>query len=79
MLCASSLGLKSNLLFLLDIDISFIDLIYKKASEMQILIILSSNSPEIKWNAIRFGNFLLNSDEDVTIFLNGPGVDLVAV
>jgi len=43
---------------------------------MQILIILSSNSPEIKWNAIRFGNFLLNSDEDVTIFLNGPGVDL---
>jgi hypothetical protein len=44
MLCTSSLGLKSNLLFLLDIDISFIDLIYKKASEMQILIILSSNS-----------------------------------
>jgi len=43
---------------------------------MQILIILSSNSPEIKWNAIRFGNFLLSSDEDVTIFLNGPGVDL---
>ena len=24
----------------------------------------------------RFGNFLLSSDEDVTIFLNGPGVDL---
>ena len=26
---------------------------------MQILIILSSNDPEIKWNAVRFGNFLL--------------------
>ncbi len=43
---------------------------------MQILIILSSNSPEIKWNTVRFGNFLLNAGEEVTIFLNGPGVDL---
>lgn len=43
---------------------------------MQILIILSSNTPEIKWNAVRFGNFLLNAGEEVTIFLNGPGVDL---
>jgi len=43
---------------------------------MQILIILSSNVPEIKWNAVRFGNFLLNAGEEVTIFLNGPGVDL---
>ena len=43
---------------------------------MQILIILSSNAPEIKWNAVRFGNFLLNAGEEVTIFLNGPGVDL---
>lgn len=43
---------------------------------MQILIILSSHTPEIKWNAVRFGNFLLNAGEEVTIFLNGPGVDL---
>ncbi len=43
---------------------------------MQILIILSSNTPEIKWNAVRFGNFLLNAGEEVTLFLNGPGVDL---
>jgi len=43
---------------------------------MQILIILSSNVPEIKWNAVRFGNFLLNAGEEVTIFLNGSGVDL---
>jgi uncharacterized protein involved in oxidation of intracellular sulfur len=38
---------------------------------MRVLIILSSNDPEIRWNAIRFGNFLLNQDEEVTIFLNG--------
>lgn len=45
---------------------------------MQILIILSSSDPEIKWNAMRFGNFLLTEGEDVTIFLNGPAVDLYA-
>ncbi|QLA15395.1 sulfur reduction protein DsrE [Desulfolutivibrio sulfoxidireducens] len=43
---------------------------------MQILLIVSSPDPEIKWNAVRFGNFLLNEGEDVTIFLNGPAVDL---
>lgn len=42
---------------------------------MQILIILSSTVPEIKWNAIRFGNFLLNEGDEVTLFLNGPAVD----
>ncbi len=45
---------------------------------MQILIILSSPDPEIKWNAVRFGNFLLTEGEDVTIFLNGPAVNLYA-
>jgi uncharacterized protein involved in oxidation of intracellular sulfur len=43
---------------------------------MHILLILSSPDPEIKWNAVRFGNFLLNAGEDVTLFLNGPAVDL---
>ncbi len=43
---------------------------------MQILLILSSNDPEIKWNALRFGNFLLNEGEEVCIFLNGPAVSL---
>ena len=43
---------------------------------MQVLIILSSNVPEIKWNAVRFGNFLHNAGEEVTLFLNGAGVDL---
>lgn len=45
---------------------------------MQILIVLSNPDPEIKWNAVRFGNFLLNEGEEVTIFLNGPAVDLMA-
>lgn len=45
---------------------------------MQILLVLSNHDPEIKWNAVRFGNFLLNAGEDVTIFLNGPSVDLYA-
>jgi len=45
---------------------------------MQVLIILSSADPEIKWNAVRLGNFLLNEGEEVTIFLNGPGADLLA-
>jgi uncharacterized protein involved in oxidation of intracellular sulfur len=45
---------------------------------MQILIVLSSADPEIKWNAVRLGNFLLNQDEEVTIFLNGPAADLLA-
>ncbi len=45
---------------------------------MHILLILSSASPEIKWNAVRFGNFLLNEGEDVSIFLNGAAVDLYA-
>lgn len=43
---------------------------------MQILVVLSSPDPEIKWNAVRLANFLLNEGEEVTVFLNGPAVDL---
>jgi uncharacterized protein involved in oxidation of intracellular sulfur len=43
---------------------------------MNVLLIVSSKDPEIKWNAVRFGNFLLNAGEDVSIFLNGPGSSL---
>jgi uncharacterized protein involved in oxidation of intracellular sulfur len=50
----------------------------QETSKMQILITISSPDPEIKWNAVRFGNFLLNEGEDVTIFLNGSAVDLFA-
>lgn len=45
---------------------------------MQILMVLSNTDPEIKWNAVRLGNFLLNQNEEVTIFLNGPATDLYA-
>jgi uncharacterized protein involved in oxidation of intracellular sulfur len=43
---------------------------------MNVLLIVSGKDPEIKWNAVRFGNFLLNAGEDVSIFLNGPGASL---
>ena len=43
---------------------------------MNVLLILSSNEPENKCNALRFGNFLLEAGEEVSIFLNGAGVDL---
>lgn len=45
---------------------------------MQLLIVVSSESPEIKWNAVRFGNVLLEEGDDVSVFLNGPAVDLYA-
>ena len=45
---------------------------------MNVLIILSSSDPEIKWNSIRFGNFMLERGDDVTLFLNGPAADLGA-
>ncbi|NLV97172.1 MAG: sulfur reduction protein DsrE [Desulfovibrionales bacterium] len=41
---------------------------------MQVLLLMNSNDPEIKWNAVRFGNVLLNEGDDVSIFLNGPSV-----
>lgn len=43
---------------------------------MNVLLIMNSNDSKIKWNAVRFGNFLLNEGEDVSIFLNGPGSSL---
>ena len=45
---------------------------------MQILLVISNPDPEIKWNAVRLGNFLLNQNEEVTIFLNGSATDLYA-
>ena len=43
---------------------------------MNMLLVVNCNNPELKWNAVRFGNVLLNEGDDVTIFLNGPGVTL---
>lgn len=44
---------------------------------MKILIVLSSRDPEIKYNAVRLGNYMLNEEHDVTIYLNGSSVDLL--
>lgn len=41
---------------------------------MQILIIVSTDNPEVQWNAFRFGNMALNEGDEVAIFLNGPAV-----
>jgi len=41
---------------------------------MNIAILVSQAEPEILWNAFRFGNLMLNNDDDVSIFLNGPAV-----
>jgi uncharacterized protein involved in oxidation of intracellular sulfur len=45
---------------------------------MQILVLVSSGEPEVKWNAMRFANLMLNEGDEVTVFLNGPAVDLCA-
>jgi len=45
---------------------------------MQMLVLLSSADPEVKWNALRFANLMLNEGDDVTVFLNGPAVDVCA-
>ena len=39
---------------------------------MNVLLMINSDNPELKWNAVRFGNALLEAGDDVVIFLNGP-------
>lgn len=41
---------------------------------MNLAVIVSQAEPEILWNAFRFANLMLNNDDDVSIFLNGPAV-----
>ena len=41
---------------------------------MNNLVIVSQDEPEVLWNAFRFANLMLNNDDDVSIFLNGPAV-----
>jgi hypothetical protein len=43
---------------------------------MNVLLMISTTDPETQWNAVRFGNVLLDGGDDVTIFLNGPAVAL---
>lgn len=42
-------------------------------------ILISSSDPETVWNALRFANLLLEEEHDVSIFLNGPAVDLAGL
>lgn len=44
---------------------------------MQILITVTGTDPEVKWNAVRLGNFMLNEGDEVTIFLNAGAVKLL--
>ncbi|MDL2316578.1 DsrE family protein [Desulfovibrio sp. OttesenSCG-928-A18] len=43
---------------------------------MNVLLMINSDVPEIKWNVVRFGTVLLDEGHEVTIFLNGPGAGL---
>ena len=42
---------------------------------MKIGIVISTNEPEVVWNAFRFGVTALISNHDVKIFLLGKGVE----
>ena len=42
---------------------------------MNLGLVLSSNDPDILWNAVRFANFSLEKGEEVTIFLNAHAVE----
>ena len=43
---------------------------------MKIGIILSTNEPEIIWNAFRFGNTSLKANHKVKVFLINKGVEI---
>ncbi len=43
---------------------------------MKIGIIVSTNEPEVVWNAFRFGNTALKSNHDVKVFLINKGVEM---
>ncbi|MFP4084430.1 MAG: hypothetical protein ACLFP9_05840 [Desulfonatronovibrio sp.] len=42
---------------------------------MNCAMVVSTPDPEVIWNTFRLGNLMLNNDDDVSIFLNGPAVD----
>ena len=42
---------------------------------MKIGIIISQTDPEVVWNAFRLGNFSLDKQHSVKVFLVGKGVD----
>lgn len=42
---------------------------------MKIGIVISTNDPEMLWNAFRFANLCLNEMHDVSVFLNARAVE----
>jgi len=43
---------------------------------MRIGVIISTNEPEVVWNAFRFGNVSLKAKHDVKVFLLNKGVEI---
>jgi uncharacterized protein involved in oxidation of intracellular sulfur len=41
---------------------------------MKIAMIVGQENPEMIWNAFRLANMMLESKDEVSIFLNGPSV-----
>lgn len=46
---------------------------------MKIGIIISQTEPETVWNAFRFGNFSLEKNHNVKVFLIGKGVEYESI
>ena len=46
----------------------------KGENQVNVVMIVCQDIPEVLWNAFRLGNMMLEGMEDVTIFLNGPSV-----
>jgi uncharacterized protein involved in oxidation of intracellular sulfur len=46
---------------------------------MNIALVACSDNPEILWNCFRLGNLMLEKMDEVTIFLDGPSVNYVAL
>ncbi len=41
---------------------------------MRFLILISSDNPEVVWNAFRISNLILDQGDQASVFLNGPSV-----
>lgn len=46
---------------------------------MKVTLIVSNSEPEVIWNAFRLANIMLEKDDDVSVFLNGPAVKYVSL
>lgn len=46
---------------------------------MKIGIVISTNEPEVVWNAFRFGNISLKANHGVKVFLINKGVEIEGI